>query len=98
MATRIRLYWTAVFFARVVPIGLVLFKYEIFKPTTSWFDRITITGLVIIAIMTFAFFKDAVAFVQSLGDGTGKRVVKYLRAPFGFLVACFGVIWVKYGV
>lgn len=98
MATRIRLYWTAVFFSRVVPILLVVFKYEIFKPTTSWVDRITITGLAIICIMTAAFFKDAIAFVQSLGNGTGKRVVKYLKAPFGFLIACFGVIWVKYGV
>lgn len=98
MVARIRMYWIAVFFSRVVPILLVVFKYEILKPSTTWFDRITITGLTIIAVMVFAFFKDTVAFIQSLGNGTGARVVKYLKAPFGFLVACFGVMWVKYGV
>ena len=98
MATRIRYYWTAVFFSRIVPILLVLFKYEIFKPETSWVDRITITGLAIIGIMAYAFFKDLVKFIQSLGNGRGARVVKYLKAPFAFLIACFGVVWVKYGV
>lgn len=98
MVARIRTYWIAVFFSRVVPILLVLFKYELLKPEASWFDRITIPGLLIATIMLIAFFKDAVAFVQSLGNGTGARVVKYLKAPFGFLLACLGVVWVKYGV
>lgn len=98
MVARIRTYWLAVFFSRIIPIILVVFKYELLKPEASWFDRITISGLLIATIMLIAFFKDAVAFVQSLGSGTGKRVVKYLKAPFGFLLACLGVVWVKYGV
>lgn len=98
MKKRLLYFWLAIAFSRLVPVGLVLFKFDFFKDTTSPLKRISIIGILIIIFMAVSMFKDLVSFINSLENKQYSMYIKYAKVPAVFFVGWMLTKWVYLGV